>query len=241
MIKLRQYTNKKELFEEKCFKWRGGEVSRLESLVDAVFAIAVTLLIVSRDIPTTFDEFINVMWGFAGFAITFSFLFMIWKSHYVFHRRYGLEDSTTISLNAILIFLILFYIYPLKFLAEILIGEMLINNVFGFNIDFGFSGNVDMRKLMLIYSSGALMIWSLMRSLYKHALNHKEILELNEAETNITKMEIIVYNIMIVYAILSILIAFFTNSILGISISGWIYFGIGPTIYIYFKKKQIKL
>ena len=31
--------------------WRGGDVSRLESLTDAVFAIAITLLIVAHDVP----------------------------------------------------------------------------------------------------------------------------------------------------------------------------------------------
>ena len=98
---IRKYFSKKELFGENEFNWRGGEVSRLESLVDAVFAIAVTLLIVSRDVPKTFDEFLTVMWSFVGFAVTFSFLFMIWKEHYLFHRRFGLEDRTTIFLNSV--------------------------------------------------------------------------------------------------------------------------------------------
>jgi len=31
------------------FRWRGGEISRLEGLSDAVFAFAVTLLVVLRD------------------------------------------------------------------------------------------------------------------------------------------------------------------------------------------------
>ena len=234
----RKYASKKELFGEKGFNWRGGDVSRLESLIDAVFAIAVTLLIVSRDVPKTFDEFLTVMWSFAGFAVTFSFLFMIWKGHYMFHRRYGLEDNTTIFLNSILIFLILFYIYPLKFLAEVLIGEMLINMTLGFNIDFGFSGNIDMRQLMLIYSSGALMIWLVMRALYQHALNHQKIIQLDSTEVLITKSQIIVYNIMIFYAITSVLIAFFSNNALITSISGWVYFGIGPTIFLYFKFKE---
>ena len=103
----RKYASKKEVFQEKYFVWRGGEVSRLETRAEAVFAIAVTLLIVTRDVPKTFDEFIVVMWGFIGFAVTFSFLFNIWKAHYLFHRRYGLEDNTTILLNSILIFSLL--------------------------------------------------------------------------------------------------------------------------------------
>ena len=89
---LRKYISKKSLFGEKYFRWRGGEVSRLESLVDGVFAISVTLLIVSREVPQNFQDFVNVMWTFPGFIITFTFLFMIWYAHYLFHRRYGLED-----------------------------------------------------------------------------------------------------------------------------------------------------
>lgn len=238
---LRKYASKKDLFGEKHFNWRGGEVSRLESLIDAVFAIAVTLLIVSRDVPKTFDEFIAVMWGFVGFAVTFTFLFTIWKAHYLFHRRYGLEDNTTIFLNSVLIFLVLFYIYPLKFLAEILIGEILINNVFGMNIKFGFSGAINMSQLMLIYSSGALMIWFIIRSLYQHALNHKNLLELNPNEISITKGYIAIYNILTFYALTSILIAYFAKDPLLVSMSGWIYCGISPTIAIYLKFKPIDI
>ena len=98
----RKYISKDSLLGEKDFRWRGGEVSRLESLVDGVFAIAVTLLIVSRDVPQSFQDFINVMWTFSGFIITFTFLFMIWYAHYLFHRRYGLEDFQTIFLNCLL-------------------------------------------------------------------------------------------------------------------------------------------
>jgi len=235
---IRKYASKKELFGEKDFTWRGGAISRLETLVDAVFAIAVTLLIVSRDIPNSFDEFINVMWSFAGFAITFTFLFMIWKAHYLFHRRYGLEDNTTIFLNSILIFLILFYIYPLKFLAEVLIGEMFINNLFGMNIDFGFSGSIDMRKLMLIYSSGVLMIWFIIGALYKHAYNHRKLIELTLVETEITKTHIMIYDILMFYSILSILIAYFSNTAFTIAMSGFIYCGISPTIFFYLKFKK---
>ena len=45
-------------------KWRGGDVSRLEGFSDAVFAIAITLLVIERAIPKNDSEFINVMWGF---------------------------------------------------------------------------------------------------------------------------------------------------------------------------------
>ena len=232
----RKYISKKSLFGEKDFKWRGGEISRLESLVDGVFAISVTLLIVSREVPQNFQDFVNAMWTFPGFIITFTFLFMIWYAHYLFHRRYGLEDFKTILLNSLLIFVILFYIYPLKFLAEVLIGDFLLGNVREEIISF-----TNMRTIMLIYSSGVFMIWGIITMLYKHAYNHLDLLELNDSEINITKEYMLVYMILSAYGLISIVLAYFLP-LPWISLAGFVYIGIGPTIYIAMKihKKKIK-
>ena len=233
---LRKYISKKSLFGEKDFRWRGGEVSRLESLVDGVFAISVTLLIVSREVPQNFQDFVNVMWTFPGFIITFTFLFMIWYAHYLFHRRYGLEDFKTILLNSLLIFVILFYIYPLKFLAEVLIGDFLLGNVREEIISF-----TNMRTIMLIYSSGVFMIWGIITMLYKHAYNHRDLLELNDSEINITKEYMLVYMILSAYGLISIVLAYFLP-LHWSPLAGWAYMGISPTIYIAMKihKKKIK-
>ena len=206
----------------------------MESLVDGVFAIAVTLLIVSRDVPQSFQEFINVMWTFSGFIITFTFLFMIWHAHYLFHRRYGMEDMQTIFLNSILIFLILFYIYPLKFLATVLIGEVLMNTVFNMNIDFGFKEEIfmtiNMRTVMIIYGIGVCAIWGILGLLYKHAYNHRVLLNLNQTELHTTKETLLAYTIMSFFGFISIIIASIGPAH-WVPISGWIYCGIGPAIY----------
>jgi uncharacterized membrane protein len=64
------------------FRWRGGEVTRLEGFSDAVFAFAVTLLVVSLEVPRTFTELAVAMRGFFAFAICFALLFAIWYEHY---------------------------------------------------------------------------------------------------------------------------------------------------------------
>ena len=61
-----------------------------------------------------------LLWGFPGFAAAFAMLLMIWHAHYIFFRRYALEDNWTTTLNAGLLFLILFFVYPLKYLATML-------------------------------------------------------------------------------------------------------------------------
>ena len=75
----------------------GGEISRLEGLSDAVFAFAVTLLVVSLEVPETFDELLHVLRGFSAFAVCFAILFWVWHDHYRFFRRYGRCCSTSSS------------------------------------------------------------------------------------------------------------------------------------------------
>jgi len=50
------------------FRWRSHEISRIEGLSDAVFAFAVTLLVVSLEVPKTFNELASAMRGFGAFA-----------------------------------------------------------------------------------------------------------------------------------------------------------------------------
>ena len=65
----------RERLAEKCvghrdgFRWRGGEISRIEGFSDAVFAFAVTLMVVSLEVPRTFHELKETMQGFLAFAV----------------------------------------------------------------------------------------------------------------------------------------------------------------------------
>ena len=95
---------------------RRREVSRVEGFSDAVFGFAVTLLVVSLEVPKTFDELLMAMRGFPAFAVSFALLFMIWWRHYTFFRRYDLEDTFVVIMTGVLLFVVLFYVYPLKFL-----------------------------------------------------------------------------------------------------------------------------
>ncbi|MEY2501556.1 MAG: hypothetical protein QOI07_1890, partial [Verrucomicrobiota bacterium] len=83
---------------------RSHDISRLEAFSDAVFAFALTLLVVSLQVPKSYDELMNLMIGFPAFACCFGVLVWIWYEHNLFFRRYGLQDPYTVFLNGTLLF-----------------------------------------------------------------------------------------------------------------------------------------
>src|SRR5262245_4322528 len=103
------------------FRLRGHEIQRIEGFSDAVLAFAMTLLVVSLEVPRTFSELLETMSGFVAFALAFALLLRIWFLQYQWFRRYGLEDGFVVTLNGALLFVVLFFVYPLKFLFGVLV------------------------------------------------------------------------------------------------------------------------
>jgi|SRR6266849_3036883 len=62
----------KGIGDNKKFRWRSHEISRTEGLSDAVFGFAITLLVVSLEVPRTYGELMQTMRGFGSFAICFT-------------------------------------------------------------------------------------------------------------------------------------------------------------------------
>lgn len=192
------------------FRWRGHEISRIEGLSDAVFAFAITLLVVSLEVPKTFTELAETMHGFGAFLISFLLLFAVWFTQYKFFRRYGLRDTTTVVLNGALLFVVLFYVYPLKFLFSFLIdrftgghGEVRLPNG---NV-VGMIENYDqLASLMVIFNLGYLAVFGVFVLLFWHAYRKREALELNELERFDTRESIQESALNCGIAILSLLI-----------------------------------
>jgi uncharacterized membrane protein len=98
------------------FQLRGLENTRIESLSDGVFAIAIGLLLLSSSPPENFEQLRDFIKDFIPFAGSISILMLIWYQHYLYFIRFGLRDSGTTAINTILLFLVLFYTYPLSYL-----------------------------------------------------------------------------------------------------------------------------
>lgn len=170
------------------FRWRGGEITRLEGFTDAVFAFAVTLLVVSLEVPHTFDELMQAMKGFVAFAICFALLVQVWYYHYIYARRYGLQTTYTVVLNAMLLFVVLFYVYPLKFLFTYVVGIFSGGLTVPRTQLFGMlSTQHQAITLMVIYSLGYTAVFTLFALLYRYAYSLRSELELNEYEALCTR------------------------------------------------------
>jgi len=141
--------------------WRSHEPSRLETFSDAVFAFALTLIIVSIEVPKTFDELYETMKGTISFAICFTVLFHIWNLQNIFFRRFALKDNFTLVLNAILLFFVLIYAYPLKFLSVLIFADQESKHLM-IRTD-------QVRELMLVYGAGFLVIHLLFYLMYRNA------------------------------------------------------------------------
>jgi uncharacterized membrane protein len=178
---------------EEGFSWRGEEVSRIEGFSDAVFAFAVTLLVVSLEVPRTFDELISTMRGFFAFAVCFGLLLAVWFEHYKFFRRYGISDSYTLRLNAVLLFIVLFYVYPLKFLFVLVMDQLL-----GYSATSGSSASTVVEEiepgqvplLMVIFGVGFVAVQLVFVLLYLRAYALRDTLKLDAYERSKTREEI---------------------------------------------------
>ena len=201
-----------------------GDATRLEAFSDAVFGFAITLLVVSLEVPNTFDELMQVMRGLPVFAVTFAILLMIWQEHHGLFKRFPSSDGVTIWLNGALLFVVVSYIYPLKFLFAGIVGPG------GVRVGAGgtFQHVGQLIALMEIYGAGFATIFLIFAALYWRAARRAtDAAARHEARLLVGHSFVFVF-----VAALSIALAAFGGPRYG-SLSGVSYGLIGPLQALY--------
>lgn len=186
-------------------------MTRLEAFSDAVFAFSITLLVVSLEVPKTFRELMEAMRGFVSFAVCFAALANVWYNHMRFFRRYGLQTPCVVFLNCALLFFVLFYVYPLKFLFGLLI------------LGDGHMDVSEARTLLIVYGGGFAAVFLVLALLYLYAWSQRSGLALNPVELGRTRRSLVNHSAMVVIALLSILLAVVLPLNL-IGLAGYFYF-----------------
>jgi uncharacterized membrane protein len=205
----------------------------MEGFSDAVFAFAITLLVVSLEVPATFDELLATMRGFLAFAICFYLLLVVWFEHYKFFRRYGLDDFYTMRLNAAMLFIVLFYVYPLKFLFTLLVDQLLgystvVNPSTGAIEEIE---NGQLPLLMVIYGAGFVAVQLVFVLLYLRAYVLRDTLGLDAHERSITREEILNFLLGTGVGLISIAIAIVGGEE-AVSLAGYAYLLLFPLLAI---------
>lgn len=217
------------------FKIRSENPTRLENFSDAVFAFSITLLMISLEVPKNFTQILELSDELIAFAVTIVPLFIIWQQHRQYFRRYGLDDSKILILNTSLLFIVLIFIFPLKFLSLFLV-RFYSSLMFGTQTVFGTMINGEqVPMLMVYYGMGALGLAFIFSRFYKHALNKKDELKLSAEELILTEYYKRMFTHLCfvpVISILFVLVFMFIDVTIASIISGVLYSLIGVVIFI---------
>lgn len=146
------------------FRWRTREILRIEGLSDAIIGFGVTLLVVSLEVPKTSEALLATMGGFVAFGLAFGILIGVWYGQFKFFRRYGLEDRVTVTLVAAQLFVVMLFLYPLKFLIASILAE-----VFGFQRDAAVIAPEHHAPLLALYGLGLSAVASITALLHVRA------------------------------------------------------------------------
>ena len=157
---------------------RKHKISRLEEFSDAVFGFALTLLALSSGVPENYGDLMKLLKGIPAFACAFALMVWIWHEHDTFFERYPLSDGPTTIINSVLLFVVLVYVYPLKFMFESFMQQ-----VFGLSSrQIAGMSLTELANASILYGLGFFILMALFSLLYLHAYRRRTALNLDPLE-----------------------------------------------------------
>jgi uncharacterized membrane protein len=191
---------------EQALRIRRHQPTRLEGFVDASFAVAVTLLVISIGrVPGSVPEMLHALRGVPAFALCFLTIARIWKTHREWSRSYDLEDEVSMRLSLALVFVVLVFVYPLRFLF----ASMFAGLSGGWLVDepLVLHSLDELRAAFEVYGCGFAAISALFALLYRHALRETAAIGLDANEIVATRLKIAIWLAMGALSLVSVLLA----------------------------------
>jgi hypothetical protein len=221
------------------FRLRGIQMTRLETFIDAAFAFAISMLVIAANqVPDDIETLLGAFKNVPAFVASIVVLGIFWRGHWLWSRRYGLEDGMSILVSWAMLVTMLIYIYPLK----AIFGSMwflLSDGRFGHAL--GLRSDVEARALFAIFAIGFTAIALEIVLLNLRAWQLREPLRLNAREKFITRNEIAGWSLPVAVGIISLVLAL-VLPIREIAWSGWVYFSmviLVPLHSAYRKRRMI--
>jgi uncharacterized membrane protein len=220
------------------FRLRGIAMTRLETFIDAAFAFAITMLVIAtQQIPDDIETLLAAFKNVPAFVASIVVLGIFWRGHWLWSRRYGLEDGVSIFISWAMIVTMLIYIYPLKAIFSsmwFLLSGGRVGHVLGAHSES------QVRALFAVFALGFTAIALEMLLLNLRAWQLREPLRLNAQERALTFHEVTGWSIPVGVGITSLVLALLLPRE-DIEWSGWIYFSmiiLVPLHRAYSKRKR---
>ena len=209
------------------FRLRGIAMTRLETFIDAAFAFAVTMMVIAAErVPDDISALLVAFRHVPAFVGSVLVLGIFWRGHWVWSRRYGLEDGVSIIISWALLVTILIYIYPLK----AIFGSMFyLLSGGGVGQPLGVRSAAQFRELFAIYAIGFVAIAVEILLLYLRAWKLREPLRLNERERFLTRADVMGWSIPMIVGVIALVLAL-TLPEDHIAWSGWVYFSMAIVV-----------
>lgn len=221
------------------FRLRGLQMTRLETFIDAAFAFAISMLVIAANqVPDNVAALLAAFRNVPTFICSIAVLGIFWRGHWLWSRRYGLEDSASILISWAMIVTILIFIYPLKAIFGAM-WNLLSNGQVGQPLSLHTSES-QARAIFAIYALGLIAISTEILLLYVRAWQLREPLRLNALERSTTRGELSGWSIPVSVGIVSLIFAL-TLPAEQIQWSGWIYFSMIVLVPVQRRYRRRKL
>jgi uncharacterized membrane protein len=206
---------------------RGENMSRIETFVDAAFAFAFTMLVISIDeIPSSPQELLELSRDIPAFIVSAAVIGSIWLAHSNWSRTFGLQDRLTIYLSLALVMLVLIFVYPIKLMCQatiLYLSDGQLGTPLG-PMEWG-----EVADLIIYFALGVLALSLIIVSLYLNALRHGDQLVLSEHEVYFCKRTILAWLVVLATALISMVIVALTEE-QRTAWAGLVYFSLTLTI-----------